>query len=253
MTRGGSLASYDNMTVSNGALTKSLIRISRDDVMAARTVRIIPTGFSEAALPSISAKERALVANHVDRSLCTGLSDRFAVVADGEAADLTVHASITHADATDEVAAGASKVVGIIPTVLSVGAPVPVPRIPIGLGSLSIEAQAVDRSGRQQAAMMWARGADSFTSSARVSAAGDAYDLAGNFGVDFSRMLVSGATPFGKLPELPSMEKISSSFGGKPKYVACSAFGKSPGLAGMVATRIGLAPGVADDGASVQQ
>ncbi|MDB5567533.1 MAG: hypothetical protein JWP84_4099 [Tardiphaga sp.] len=250
MTRGESLASYDNMAPSDGALTKSLIRVSRDDILAAKSVRIVPTTFPEMAAATIPVKQRILVANAVDRSLCAGLSDRFEVVGNGAPADLTVHAVITHADATDEVAAGTSKVVSIIPAALSLGVPVPVPRIPIGLGSLTLEAEAIDRTGRQQAAMIWARGADSFTSSPRVSTSGDAYELGTTFGGDFSRLLVTGSTPFGKLPELPSLEKIGSSLGGKPKYVACSAFGKALGLAGLVAGRVGAPPEWTDDGAA---
>jgi hypothetical protein len=250
MTRTGSLTSYDDMAPSNGALTKSLIRVNHDDVLAAKSVRIVPTAFSEASSSAIPAKQRILVANAVDRSLCVGLSDRFEVVGIGEAADLTVRVVITDAAATDEVAAGASKVVSIVPMVLTLGAPVPVPRIPIGLGSLSLEAEALDRTGRQQAAIIWARGANSFTSSPRVSASGDAYELATSFGEDFSRLLVTGNTPFGTMPELPSWQKIGSSFGGKPKYVACSAFGKAPGVAGMVAAHVGLPPDWTDDGAA---
>ncbi|WP_213775629.1 DUF3313 domain-containing protein [Bradyrhizobium sp. dw_78] len=250
MTRTGSLTSYDNMESSNGALTKSLIRVDHDYVLAARSVRIIPTAFPEAVSSPIPAKERVLVANAVDRSLCASLSDRFEVVGSGEPADLTVHAVITDAAATNEVAAGASKVISIVPAALSLGAPVPVPRLPIGLGSLSLEAEALDRAGHQQAAMIWARGADSFTSSPRVSTSGDAYDLATAFGGDFSRLLVTGSTPFGKMPALPSLQKIGSSLGGKPKYAACSAFGKAPGVAGMVAEHVGLPPEWTDDGAA---
>jgi hypothetical protein len=249
MTRGESLVSYDNMAPSDGTLTKSMLRVNRDDVLAAKSIRIVPTTFPESSAPTIPLKQRILVANAVDRSLCAGLSDRFQVVGTREAADLTVHAVITHADATDEVAAGTSKVVAIIPAALSVGVPVPVPRIPIGLGSLTIEAEATDTARRQQAAMIWGRGADSFTSAARVSASGDAYELGTTFGGDFSRLLVTGSTPFGKLPELPLLDKIQSSLGGKPKYVACAAFGKSPGLAGMVASRVGAPPEWSDDGA----
>src|SRR5262249_16459560 len=126
----------------------------------------------------------------------------------------------------------------------------PVPRIPIGLGSLTLEAEARDRAGKQQAAMIWARGADSFTSPAKVSTAGDAYDLGATFGADFSRLLVTGSTPFGTLPEPPSLEQIASSLGGKPKYPACEAFGRSPGVVGMIAGRVGLPPEWSDDGAA---
>jgi Protein of unknown function (DUF3313) len=67
-------------------------------------------------------------------------------------ADLTTHVLVTHAGPTDEVAAGASKVVSIVPAVLDV--PAPVPLLPIGLGSLTLEAEAQDPTGKQQAAMI---------------------------------------------------------------------------------------------------
>jgi hypothetical protein len=247
MTQSGSLSSYDSMTPSNGVLTKSLVRASKDEILAAKTVRLVPTAFSATASPALTDKQRALVANAIDRSLCVGLSERFEVLMPGAPADLTVHAVVTQAAATDEVAAGASKVVSIVPAAL--GIPAPVPRLPIGLGSLTVESEALDRAGRQQAAMIWARGADSFTTSATVSKAGDAYDLATSFGGDLSRLLVTGDSPFGKLPDAPSMQKIGSSLGGKPKYAACEAFGRSPGVAGMISGRIGLPPEWSDDGA----
>jgi hypothetical protein len=247
MTRGGSLSSYDNMTASNGVLTKSLIYVAKDNLAAAKTLRIASAVFAEASSPTLSEKQRLLVANTVNRSLCSRLSERFAIVGPNEPADLTVHIVVTQAEATNEVAAGASKVASIVPTVL--GSPVPVPRLPIGLGSLTVEAEAVDHAGRQQAAMLWARGADSFTTSATVSKAGDAYELASTFGDDFSRLLVTGDTPFGKLPELPSLQNLGSQLGGKQKYVACEAFGRAPGIPGMIGRRVGMPPEWSDDGA----
>jgi hypothetical protein len=247
MTRGGSLSSYDSLTPSDGVLAKSLVRVSKDEVLAAKTVRIVPTVFSEAASPKLSAKQRVLVANAVDRSLCVGLSERFQVVTADQPADLTAHVLVTQAAPTDEVAAGASKVASFVP--MALGVPAPVPRLPIGLGSLTVEAEAQDSSGKQQAAMIWARGANSFTDSPTVSAAGDAYDLATSFGGDFSQLLVTGATPFGKAPRMPSLDKIGSSLGGKPKYAACEAFGRSPGVVGMIAGRAGLPPEWSDKGA----
>jgi hypothetical protein len=120
--------------------------------------------------------------------------------------------------------------------------PVPVPalRIPIGLGGLALEAEAVDRTGSQKAAMVWARGADSITSRPRVSSAGDAYDLAASFGADFSKLLVTGATPFKTLPSPPSMQRVGSLLGGAPKESVCEAFGRSPGVAGFVGSAMGL-------------
>jgi len=229
------------MTPSNGVLTKSLVRVSKDDVLAAKIIRIVPTAFSDAASPALLEKQRALVANAINRSLCASLSERFAIVGANAPANLIVHAVVTQAAATDEVAAGASKVVSIVPAAL--GVPAVVPRIPLGLGSLTVEAEALDSAGRQQAAMLWARGADSFTTSAMVSKAGDAYDLASSFGEDLGRLLVAGSSPFSspfeKPPSLPSLDKVGTSLGGKPKYAACEAFGRNPGLTGMISTRIG--------------
>jgi hypothetical protein len=257
MTLDGSLSSYDNLTPSDGMLAKSMVRVSKDDVLAARTVRIVPTAFAPAASPTLSPAQRALVANVISRSLCVGLSERLEVVDLHQPADLTVRVRVTHATPTDEVAAGVSKVASFVPKAAGVSVPVPVPRLPIGLGSLTIEAEAQDRAGRQQAAMIWARGANVLTNSPTVSTAGDAYDLASSFGNDYSQLLVTGSTPFGKAPRLPSLERIGerigSSLGGKHKYAACEAFGRGPGVIGMVAGRLGLPPEWSDKGAATDQ
>lgn len=251
MTRNGSLSTYDSMTPSDGLLTKSMLRVSKDDMLAAKTVRIAPTVFSQAASPTLSPQQRAIVANVVDRSLCVGLSERLEVVGLDQPADLTVRIVVTHAAPTDEVAAGLSKVASIVPTLAGVEGPMPIPRLPIGLGSMTVEAEAQDRSGRQQAAMVWGRGANSFTSAPTVSSAGDAYSLASSFGDDFSQLITTGDTPFGmgKGLSLPSFDKIGSSLGGKHKYAACEAFGRSPGVVGMVGERLGLPPEWSDKGA----
>jgi hypothetical protein len=249
LERTGSLGSYDNMTSSEGVVTKSLIKVSKHEVLAAKTVRIVPTTFSASvAQAKLTDLQRKLVSNTVDRALCIGLSDHLVVVNSGEPADLTVHAVVTHVESTNEVAAGASKVAGIVPAFFSLGFPVPVPRIPIGLGSLSVEADARGPANDQKAAMVWARGADSITSQPKVSAASDAYDLATSFGEDFSKLLNTGETPFGHPPSIPSMQKIGSSLGAAPKNSACDAFGRSPGVVGMVGGGLGLPPEWSDKG-----
>jgi len=248
MTRGSLLSSYDNLTPSEGVLTKSLLHVNKDEVLAATTAKIVPTRFSETASPSLSEKQRNLIANAINRSLCIGLGERLRIVDANQLADLIIFAQVTHATPTDEVAAGASKVASVVPMALGVSAPVP--RLPIGLGSLTLEAEARTASGTQQAAMIWARGADSFTSTPRVSPAGDAYDLANAFGGDFSTLIVTGSSPFGKLPNPPSLQAIGAALGGKPKHPACETFGKNPGVVGLIAGRVGLPPEWSDDGAS---
>jgi Protein of unknown function (DUF3313) len=251
LEQAGLLGSYDDMTASDGIFTKSRIKVRKVDVLAAKTVRIVPTAYSAKAVQvKFTDEQRRLVSNSIDRALCVGLSDRFVVVSSNEPADLTVRVMITRVEPTDEIAAGASKVAGIVPSFLSLNYPVPVPRIPIGLGSLSVEADARGPDNAQEAAMVWARGADVVTSKPKVSAASDAYDLASSFGDDFSKLLRTGETPFGGSPSMPSMQQLNSSLGGAPKYVACEAFGRGPGVAGFAGSALGLPPEWSDKGSA---
>lgn len=254
LDQAGSLQSYDNLKPSDGMLTRSLLRVDKDDVLAAKTVKIVPTTFSSpTGKGPFTAEQRRLVTNAVDRTLCNGLSERLRVVAAWAPADLTVHAVVTHVAPTDPVAAGFSKGASVAKSVLLPGVPVPVPRIPIGLGSLSLEAEARDLEGTQKAAMIWARGANAFLDSGRVAEEGDAYTLAASFGDDFSKLLVKGETPFGGLPSLPSIEQLGILLGREPKNPACKVFGKHPGVAGMIGERIGLPPDWTDKGAATER
>jgi Protein of unknown function (DUF3313) len=251
------LSSYQRLAPRSGFLTQAQVSVNRDEILAAKTVRIIPTSLSAVvAEAKLSEAQLRLIANAVDRSPCTGLGDRFQIVPSAEAADLTVHAFITRMIPTDETAAAASKAISVGASVATavtlVPVPVPAPRIPIGLGGLALEAEAVDRTGSQKAAMVWARGADSLTSRPRMSPAGDAYDLAASFGDDFSKLLVTGASPFKTLPSPPSMQRVGSLLGGAPQQSACEAFGRGLGVAGLMGGAIGLPPEWTDRGAQVE-
>jgi hypothetical protein len=253
----GALSSYTNLAPSDGLLTHARVAINKDAVLAASTVRIIPTTFSNAAAKvELSDAQRNLLAAVVDRSVCVGLSDRFHVVAPGEAADLSVHSAITYIGLTDARIAAASRAMAIGASVAegvylpNNQIPIPTPRIPIGMGGLAVEAEALDQSGHQGAAMVWARGADAFTTKPKVSVEGDAYDMAKAFGDDFSRLLVTGASPFKQLPHLPSANAIKTMFGAAPKEAACDTFGRGPGVVGLVGDAIGLPPEWTDKGAN---
>lgn len=251
LERAGTLQSYDELAPSNGVITRSLLKVSKADVLTAKTVRIVPTAFfAPAERSAFTEEQRSLVTNAVDRALCAGLSERFKVIAPSEPADLTIRAVVTHVAPTDPVAVGLSKGASLAKSVLLPGVPVPIPRIPIGLGSLSLEAEARDRRGTQKAAMIWGRGANAFFGSGRIAENGDAYNLASSFGDDFSKLVVTGTTPFGSTPELPSIESVSAFLGAAPKYPACEAFGKSPGLVGLIGEGIGVPPNWTDNGAA---
>ncbi|WP_439497539.1 DUF3313 domain-containing protein [Bosea sp. (in: a-proteobacteria)] len=252
ITQSGSLKSYQGLAQSDGIQTKSLIRVNKQNVLAAKTVKILPTRFADHSGSDLPNPDRTLVANVINRSLCHALSERFEVVAPTQPADLSVRATVTQITPTDEVAAGVSVAANIAATALNV--PGPKPRLPIGLGSLTIEAEALSRTNEQEAAMVWARGANSFVSSPKVSKVGDAYDLGSSFGDDFSQLLVTGETPFGKmgsLPSIPSSRRIGDWLGAKPKHETCETFGRAPGIAGVVAGRFGLPPNWTDRGGQV--
>ncbi|KXG84123.1 DUF3313 domain-containing protein [Agrobacterium bohemicum] len=244
LEQANSLTSYEGLTSNNGRSTKANYKVSSGDLATTKTIYIEPTMVSGAALHSIKkSSDRALVANVISRALCVGVSDRFEVVSRREDADLVVHATITQIVPTNATMAGLSTATSLGASIFS---PVPVPRLPMGLGGLSVEAEATMRDGKQVGAMVWARGANFVTTSARVSQIGDAYSLAASFGGDFSKMLVTGKTPFKGLPKIPSGQKIKSGLGGKPKYPACDMFGRSPGLTDLAASQVGMPPSWTD-------
>lgn len=240
LKEGGTLTSYAQLSPAKGKFTKSRIFVDAKGLAAVKTVAIVPTTFSFAAAARVtSEKDRTLVSNALDRAVCVALSDKYRIAALGQPADMTVRTVITDLVPTDKTMAGVS-------TAVSLGSnfvlPVGVPRLPVGLGGLAVEAEAVDNAGVQRAAAVWSKGANSFTESARVSQIGDAYGLAADFANHFARILVTGKESEGLDMSLPSGHRIKSALGGKPKYAECDAYGRSRGLQGMVADQFGAPP-----------
>ena len=240
LTEGTTLTSVGQLTPAKGKFTKTRTFVDAKSLTTARTVAIMPTTFSFAASSRIkNLRDRSLVTNALDRALCVALSDRYQIVPSGQPADLTVRAVVAGVVPTNKAAAG-------VATAVSLGSsfalPVSLPRIPIGLGGLAVEAEAVDHTGTPRAAVLWSKGANSFTTKPRVSEVGDAYSLANSFGKYFARILSTGKEPKGIDLSLPSSQSMRSAFGGKPKYAACEAFGRAPGLAGVLANQVGAPP-----------
>jgi hypothetical protein len=254
LTESGRLSSYSGLKPSDGVLTRSKVFIDKRSVLAARSVQLQPTIIeSSARVPAITPQQLQLVSNAVDRSLCRDLGRRFSVVIPGQPADLTVQAAITHMTKTDTAAAGVSVATGIGGKVASAatGIPLPIPRVPLGLGSLTVEGEARDAQGRQLAALVWGRGADAITTSARVSEEADAYALASKFAGDFAKLLVTGDDPIANpTPLMPTVEAVGEFFGADPRYAGCRRFGREPGLADTVGGAVGLPPSWTDQGAA---
>jgi uncharacterized protein DUF3313 len=237
----GTLKTYNNLSEQKGVLSKSQNYVDANALASVKTVRVVPTTFTQSALLLVkTGQDRALVANALDREVCVALSDKFQIVSSGETADLIVRTVVTDVLPTDKAVAGVATAVSLGGS--AAGLPVGIPRLPFGLGGLAVEAEATDSKGVQRAAMVWARGANSITNSPRVSEVGDAYSLATTFGNEFSRMLVTGQEPRPLDIALPSGQRIQSWLGGQPKYPACDTFGRAPGLAGVVAGKFGAPP-----------
>lgn len=260
LTDGGSLSRRDQFVASDAVASESKLFIDPTLPQTVRTVRIVPTRFTAAVSgPGLTEVERRVIANAADRALCYDLSLRYDVVSSGKA-DLTVRSAITRVDVTNVPASSATvaattaiSVAGQIGVGFanSIGR-IPVPRVPIGLGSLTIEAEALDARNRQRAAMIWAGAANSFTNQARFSAAGDAYDLAGEFGQDFGSYLATGKDPFKGELQLPTYDRIRiTTLGEAPLDPDCEAFGRAPGFDGILGDMIGLPPEWTDKGPGV--
>ncbi|ALN71906.1 hypothetical protein M673_04200 [Aureimonas sp. AU20] len=241
LKQGDTLTSYDSLGPSKGMLGKRRTYVDGAGLKPLATALVVPTSYtSEASSRVQSEADRRLVANALDRALCVALSDRYRMVPPGQPADLIVRSVITDIVPTNKTLAGASTVVSLGTDIA--GVPVPVPRIPFGLGGIAIEAEAIDRTGVQRAATLWARRANSLTSDPLYSEVGDAYGLAAKFGSDFSQLLVKGREGKPLEVSIPSRQRLQSWFGGKPKYAACETFGRSPGLVGKIASNFGAPP-----------
>ena len=254
----GSLTRYDHLKSSDVTATSSRLYADQDALARTRTVRIIPTVFSADVYGAaiLTPAERRLAANNADRALCYELSLRYDVVTDRDA-DLTVRARVTRVEPTDLFGAGSTIGLSAGTAIAArVGAEfaqgvvglLPVPRVPIGLGSLTVEAEALDGRRRHRAAMVWGGAATSATQ-ARYSHVSDAYDLAGEFGQDFGFYLATGQDPFKAPLTLPNWNRIRVTvLGEAPLDPDCAAYGRAPGIEGIAADYIGLPPDYADKG-----
>ena len=223
-------AGSGEFTSSEGMRAKARFRVDAQAVRAARTLRIEPSRFDTGLALNITDRQREIVSQTLNQSLCRDLSRRFEIVAPGAPADLVVHAQITRVAATGAGAAAVSTIGGF-------ASPIPfMPRLPVGLGSLVVEGFARDRQDAAKAVLVWGRGADMFTTNARASSIGDAFTLARAFSKDFAKLLIRGGDPFKSASATPQRPRR------KPAPTECAAWGAGPGAAGFISGQLGLPP-----------
>ena len=246
LKEGGTLTSYSNLSEPKGKFAKKKLYLNFGVLKKVRTVSIFPTSFINSAERRVDkVQDRTLLANAIDRAVCYTLSEKYKIVPTGEPADLTIRTVITDVVPTKSGIAGAAKAISIG---TAIALPVGVPRLPFGLGGLAVEAEATDPQGAQVAAIVWSKGANSFTSEARVSQVGDAYDLAAAFGSEFSRLIIEGKEPGNFDLRLPSGYEIRTKLGGRPGSVLCENFGRQPGVLGAIGASLGAPPSWTDKG-----
>lgn len=243
VTHSGALSSYANLNAGRRP-TDARAYIDHSALTTIRTVAISPTLIGPEASHAISSyADKVLLANAVDRGMCLVLAEKFELVRSRGAADLTVQATISTIVPTGKTAAGISKL-----TTLGTSAilPIGIPRLPIGLGGLAVEFEALGASGRQKAALTWARGANSIANAPRVSEIGDAYSLASAAGRRFGQMIVLSNENPGV--SLPSAERIATSLGRRSSSDICNDFGRPTGIAGLAGRTLGVPPSWSDAG-----
>jgi hypothetical protein len=227
--RQGQLSTYDGLQRTRNHRTTAYVKADTAAILAAKTFRLDPVEFADGVGQAVTPAQRALVANAASRAICAALSERLKGPAEGAPPDLVIRARITGFAATGRAMAGASFVLGHL-------SPIPMtPRIPLGLGSLSAEGEALGPQGAQAAALVWERGADAFFTDPKVSTVGDAYQLAGLFGHDLGELVVKGENPVRdvSLLSLPRRHHADPS---------CDRYGKGGGVTGFIAGRFAAAP-----------
>jgi hypothetical protein len=232
----GVLSSYVGLTPAHTIQTRALWRADPVALAQASTARIAPIKIAPGAGDKVTPGQDALVANELARTLCARLSVRFRMVSSRAPADLTVRATITRITPTNTMAATASLGARVVARV--VGSPI-APRVPIGLGGLSAEAETLDRRGVQRAALVWTRNANDLLTGARASHIGDAYQLAAAFANDTARLTITGKDPLREITAPHVLHK-------KPQ-AACAIYGSGE-RSGYIDGMFGLAPEATDNG-----
>lgn len=174
----GFLTSYADLTPRTDTLRAS-IRERRDDAGARGVERIFiePTVLAPGTAPNIPPEDIALVLGEVDRQVCFELSERFTVLPSPQPDAARVRAAVTRIVPTGVAASGVSAAANFfIPGPLGL-------RMPGTTGGLAAEAELLDMSGRQVAALAYARSANAVgTDSPSLSRVGDALQFAEPFG-----------------------------------------------------------------------
>lgn len=176
--RSGLLTSYEGLETREGTL-RTKIAERRDDggLAAVKRVAISPVRLAPGdGAAWLGESERTLLLREISAQLCFELSERYHIAKAPEAADAEVRTVVAAVRPTGRVGSAVSAVSGFfIPGPIGL-------RVPGGLGGLAAEAEMVDSSQRQLAALTWSRSATAVgTDNPSLSRIGDALQFAEPF------------------------------------------------------------------------
>jgi len=177
---------------------KSYARAERyldvDAVLGVHSLTLPRIQVAEGAVGAgITVEQADLVANRAGREICLRLAPYLRV--DDAAPDLDIELRVTAIRSTSAVASGISAGLDVL---------VPGPfRVPAGMGGFAADGVA-RQQGHDLLVLRWSEGANAVTDSAKVSAIGDAYQLAAQFAADFSNSLIDPKSAAG--PRRPRLD-----------------------------------------------
>jgi hypothetical protein len=188
----------------------------------------------------ITQAQADLVVNRAGRDACRQLANYFDIRRDEDKPDLNLQFVVTAINPTNSAASGVSALLG---------AAVPGPfRLPAGLGGFAADGSANNADGNQIVITKWAKGANAFTNDAKVSTIGDAYQLAGSFGMFFAKLLIS---PDGKKSKARiALDKTRID---KSRVLCDARFGKASVAGRGASLLLPLSPEAIDAGAPANQ
>lgn len=184
----GFLSSYEGLAPRTDTVRAEMAE-SRDEaaLKAVRRVAVAPTQFAPSAdVAWMSEAERVFLLREVDAQLCFELSERYEIATGETPAGARVRAGVVAVRPTGRVASAASAAASFfIPGPLGV-------RVPGTTGALAVEAEMIDATGEQLAAIAWSRAATPVgTDNPSLSRIGDALQFAEPFADAAARVMTA--------------------------------------------------------------
>jgi len=204
----GYLSTYASVAPPSDRAAKKGSRKHRDDAAsdAIQSVYIEPVVLPDNVQTRLSAKEKRMVLHELDRQICFEVSERFQIAPARSPEAGTIRTAIVQLRSTERIGSVAAAAVDFFNPLPLINF-----RVPGTTGGLGIEAELVDSSGRQAAALLWNRrtgvlgGTDP-----SLSRAGDALQIAEPLGDAVGKTFATKKRPRIKIRKPDPCERFGS-------------------------------------------